>query len=693
MSVLSFFPQHVQREIKEATTALDCLQKYWPDGFIPINDEETDDNTKTIYEGHPYLFAGAFPSLEPSDVQTLTLAGRLFAHSLFVYDGLMYRLSLGHSIATSALQAQAMQFEAYHLLHQLFAPSAVFWQRFRSYVAEYATVCLEEQSFTSGKRSWQEYTESLALEIAVGKAGIARTTIAGLVELARDDGAFEPLTASINHYYIARQMWDDLCDWKEDLRAGIPSLLLSRVLHEQPAQDDRGTVTNRVAREVYYGGHAQYVLQLALESLGRADGLTLEMPDLPWRRAIAELRRLCESLLHDIERIVRKNLKRVHEQPKFTLTLSAAENQWQQLAWDALRFIVGQWQLGFGEARHIMSFPHEQGFRSTDEYQYGDVFQRALIADALCDANEPSHNQLEPIIDYEVEYLTSARLSDVGGWSYFPELPELPPDADDLAQIIQVLLRSKRETAVADYCEAPLSALLHHNIHPDGSFETWILPPEGERTDEQRRQAEFVQGAWGTGPDNDVMANLLYALHLYDRGRFAGTIQRGVAYLEAHQQADGSWLSTWYHGPYYGTYVCLRLLTAAKPDSPAIRRALDFLRSRQRTDGGWGIDDRSDPLSTALSLLGLAIGQKCNHDPRDPDRAARALAYIQHSQEPDEAWPSCQFIRMEVGRATGRVQYVLSYGSRTVTTAFVMKAAIAWHGLADETCRGKRPGC
>ena len=36
---------------------------------------------------------------------------------------------------------------------------------------------------------------------------------------------------------------------------------------------------------------------------------------------------------------------------------------------------------------------------------------------------------------------------------------------------------------------------------------------------------------------------------------------------------------------------------------------------------------------------------------------------------------------MELGRATGTVSHVLSYGSRTITTAFVLKAALAWHGL------------
>ena len=235
---------------------------------------------------------------------------------------------------------------------------------------------------------------------------------------------------------------------------------------------------------------------------------------------------------------------------------------------------------------------------------------------------------------------------------------------------------------VVKHCEIPLSVLLGDNMHTDGSFETWIIPVT-QLSPEQERQAECVRLEWGRGPDNEVMANLLYALTLYNRMRFAQIIRRGLTYLEAQQQSDGSWWSTWAPGPYYCTSLCLRLFANAQPESGAIQRALHFLRSRQRTDGGWCMEgDESDPLSTGFSLLGLAFAQGCSGHTGDLDRAERALVYLQHSQEADKAWPSCPLIRMDVGRATGDLRLILSHGSRTSTTAIVLKAALAWHRIA-----------
>jgi hypothetical protein len=38
---------------------------------------------------------------------------------------------------------------------------------------------------------------------------------------------------------------------------------------------------------------------------------------------------------------------------------------------------------------------------------------------------------------------------------------------------------------------------------------------------------------------------------------------------------------------------------------------------------------------------------------------------------------------MDTGRATGAASRVLSYGSQTMTTGFVLKATLAWHVLGQ----------
>jgi squalene-hopene/tetraprenyl-beta-curcumene cyclase len=343
----------------------------------------------------------------------------------------------------------------------------------------------------------------------------------------------------------------------------------------------------------------------------------------------------------------------------------------EKLARKALFHLLEAAEQGFQEARHIMYFPREQGFSAKVVQQIGDIFQRALIADALLDAQDLAPQQIQTCLRQEVDYLLSCqRSTGIGGWSYFLNLPELPPDTDDLAQVMQVLIRMQCWTALEQFCERPLQTLLHNGKTQDGGLETWIIPAT-DRTPEQQLQQVWVDQAWGNGADVEVMANLLYALVLYAPHRFSDVIEAGIRYLEAHQQVDGSWQSTWYHGPYYGTYVCLRLFAIAHPTSATVDRAVEFLQTHQLADGGWGLTSVSDSLTTAIALLGLSMSRRSQSS--FADKIAKALQFL-HQQADPQGWESCPFIQMQLGRAKGQVQQVLSYGSRTITTAFVLKA-------------------
>lgn len=132
----------------------------------------------------------------------------------------------------------------------------------------------------------------------------------------------------------------------------------------------------------------------------------------------------------------------------------------------ALEYLLDQWGLEFAEARHTMLFPRSLGFWSgkqvplagsvvsafavllqrlglTVNYEAhtGDVFERVLIACVLAEANAALAMGLENQIERELDYLLGCRRRDaVGGWSYFQHLRELPPDADNLAQIMQLVI-------------------------------------------------------------------------------------------------------------------------------------------------------------------------------------------------------------------------------------------------------------
>lgn len=339
--------------------------------------------------------------------------------------------------------------------------------------------------------------------------------------------------------------------------------------------------------------------------------------------------------------------------------------------------LVEEWRNGFPEAAHCMSFPRSQGFTGPDEDHRGDLFHRALALDALADFRERYNNLFPEVFQTEIEYiLRQRRTTGIGGWAYFPKLRELPSDADDLAQVMQVFLRNNRKDAVHDYCTGPLAILLQDNLYPDGSFETWIIPREFDG--ELALQEHWARIAWGTGPDCEVIANLLYALWLYDSSSYQRVIERGAAFLASKQEPDGSWTSTWYHGPFYGTWACLRLF--GKLDGPlaehALTRGEEFLVRQQRPDGGWGYQGFSDPMSTSFALLGLRAAAAKTF--RKKERGDCGMAWLSRAQQPDGGWTACPFIRMQLGRPSGTPWMTLSYGSRTISTTFAIKAALAW---------------
>lgn len=642
----------------------------------------------SIYDYHPYLFAPAFPGLDARQVESLAVAARLFASCMFLSDAAIDGPAEAAFGSIAPLQAVAMQFEAYRLLNHLFPGGSAFWSRFGGYLRDLAEACVIEAEFGSGRRPWRQFTEEVARSVAIKKAAIAKASVAGLAELSGDAGPSAALDSAVDRYNVAYQMFDDLGDWKKDLRRRQPSLLLARLLPDggpfgaDPLSPEE---VGGIARKLYYEGHAGHVLRVALVELGEADVALAEIPAVPFADAVAGLRRRCLDLEADIARIVAENASRVKAQPSVKVTIPVEEDRlWARLAWTALEHTLVEWRRGYGEARHLMNFSWDQGFSGATEIQTGDVFQRSLLAEALCEARHLAGPDLEPAIAHEIGYLLGrAQSQPPGGWSYFPELPELPADADDLAQMIRLLCLAGRSEQVPSRCGPALDALLQTGAHPDGSLETWILPTQ-RNLRKQQRQAQFVELAWGTGPDPEVMANLLHALDGYDAARFAGTIEHGLDFIEKVQADDGSWSSTWYFGPFYGVFVASRALVAARPQSTSLSRAIGFVRQSQLPDGGWGVGD-ADALSTGLALQTLALAPAGFTDASDHERASRARRWLEAARGAD-GWRGCPFIQMNVNRASGGPITTVFYSSRTITTAFVLRGALAWHGREEQAC-------
>jgi squalene-hopene/tetraprenyl-beta-curcumene cyclase len=343
----------------------------------------------------------------------------------------------------------------------------------------------------------------------------------------------------------------------------------------------------------------------------------------------------------------------------------------------AIRYLLRDRSRGFPNAAHRMIFYHRKGFTGATALQSGDVFARSLIADALCDARDAGAPNLTEILDSECVYLVDQRQrSDWGGWSYFPGLPELPADVDVLAEVMQVLIRCGCTADLRAHAEPPLNTVLRDCVRPNGAIGTWIIP-EANTSDLAARQARFVELAWGDTDDVEVIANFLFTLTLYDHLRFDAILRRASPVVRDRQAADGSWQSTWYVGPYYGTYVCSRAL-AALGDELALHRARSFLVNTQREDGGWGNGLICSQLGTALALCALSvIAQRLGATPFDSEQMERGVEALARALALRGGWHASPFIRMNVGRPRGEDGQELLYRSCAITAAYVLKAAVA----------------
>ncbi|MGZ5601733.1 MAG: squalene--hopene cyclase [Methylobacter sp.] len=286
------------------------------------------------------------------------------------------------------------------------------------------------------------------------------------------------------------------------------------------------------------------------------------------------------------------------------------------------------------------------------------IWDTGLAALALQEVDRHKHDpQTRQALESALHWLAAKQLRDEpGDWRI--RRPHLPgggwafqfgnsyyPDVDDTAVVALAMVQSEE-------------AIFAENIERAGVWIAGMQSGNGgygafdaDNTHHYLNHIPFADhGALLDPPTADVSGRCIMFLGklVGKRPEYRPVIDSCIAFLRKEQEADGCWFGRWGSNYIYGTWSVLtgfEFAGLAKND-PSIRKAVVWLKSRQRTDGGWGESnysyhdaasrgecDTSSAFQTALALLALLSAGEA-----DCSEVEAGVNYLLSNQQADGFW-------------------------------------------------------
>ncbi|ASR35944.1 squalene-hopene cyclase [Prauserella marina] len=397
-------------------------------------------------------------------------------------------------------------------------------------------------------------------------------------------------------------------------------------------------------------------------------GKPVPEPDSPltWAGAFQRL----DSVLHIAEKFPVKPLRRIalSTAEKWIVDRQEADGGWGGIQPPWVYSILALNLRGYSTRHPVLRKAIEglEGFTIRERTEEGwvrrleacqsPVWDTALALTALLDSGlAPDDPALVKAADWVLrEEIRSegdwqVRRGDLApsGWA-FEFANDHYPDTDDTAEVILGMRRidhpePHRLREVLDRAAAWTAGMQSK----DGGWGAF----DADNTQTLCEKLPFCDfGAVIDPPSADVTAHIVEMLAARGEGDTEPAL-RGVRWLLAHQEKDGSWFGRWGANHVYGTGAVVPALVAAGIpfEHKAVRAAVAWLCAHQNPDGGWGEDLRSyvDPSwigkgvstasQTAWALLGLlAAGE------RGPG-VERGVDFLVRTQLPEGGWDEPHF--------------------------------------------------
>ncbi len=282
------------------------------------------------------------------------------------------------------------------------------------------------------------------------------------------------------------------------------------------------------------------------------------------------------------------------------------------------------------------------------------IWDTLLVARALLESKDESaiksmHKGLEwlqkkQVVDGEGDWRENRPNLAPGGWP-FQFNNDYYPDLDDTAFAGLAMAKAdfeKYEKTIklaADWIVGLQSK--------NGGFASFEL----DNTQYYLNEIPFADhGALLDPPTADVTARcvMFLASIVSKYPEYKDSIDKGLQYLDQEQEDDGSWFGRWGTNYIYGTWSVLLAFEELKikSDDGRIKKAVAWLKSVQRKDGGWGEDNdsyesfgkpglgyKSSAFQTAWAILGLmSAGEAAS------ESVSKGIDFLLKEQDIDGLW-------------------------------------------------------
>lgn len=313
------------------------------------------------------------------------------------------------------------------------------------------------------------------------------------------------------------------------------------------------------------------------------------------------------------------------------------------------------------EMCELKKFEIEEGDEIRLQPCLSPVWDTAIALNALLDSGVPADH---PAIQKGVEWLLSRQTVSKGDWAvkvpnvepggwYFEYENEYYPDVDDTVMVLMALYKAhcpngEHWTSAPERVRQAMERGLNWVFAMQNRDGGWASFDK----DNTRMVLQYVpfadHNAMLDPATTDITARTLECLSFFDVPKTDRRVRRALAFIRKEQEPDGSWFGRWGVNYIYGTWQALRGLARIGEDmkQTMYQRAVQWLKSVQNFDGGWGesclsYDDPlcfkakgpSTPSQTAWALMGLI-----NADGAESVEVRRGIEFLLQTQRADGSW-------------------------------------------------------